>query len=101
MIQKMQFDIEIKILDLLDNIEKNKRNVRFFMNLKQLLSPYQDLVKLDLSGFPGGSVVKNLPASAGDTGLIPDPGGSHGPQATKPVSHSYPVCALELGSCNH
>ena len=22
-------------------------------------------------GFPGGSVVKNLPASAGDTGLIP------------------------------
>ena len=30
-------------------------------------------------GFPGGSVVKNLPANAGDTGLIPDPGGSHIP----------------------
>ena len=28
-------------------------------------------------GFPGGSVVKNLPATAGDTGLIPDPGKSH------------------------
>ena len=27
--------------------------------------------------FPGGSVVKNLPALAGDTGLIPDPGRSH------------------------
>ena len=25
-------------------------------------------------GFPDGSVVKNLPASAGDMGLIPDPG---------------------------
>ena len=25
-------------------------------------------------GFPGGSVVKNLTASAGDMGLIPDPG---------------------------
>ena len=25
-------------------------------------------------GFPGGSVVKNLPANAGDTGSIPDPG---------------------------
>ena len=28
-------------------------------------------------GFPGGSVVKNLPANAGDMGLIPDPGRSH------------------------
>ena len=31
-------------------------------------------------GFPGGSVVKNLPANAGDTALIPDPGRSHMPQ---------------------
>ena len=30
-------------------------------------------------GFPGGSVVKNLPANAGDTGLIPGPGRSHMP----------------------
>ena len=30
-----------------------------------------------MEGFPGGSVVKSLPASAGDTGLIPDPGRSH------------------------
>ena len=28
-------------------------------------------------GFPGGSVVKNPPAGAGDTGLIPDPGRCH------------------------
>ena len=28
-------------------------------------------------GFPAGSVVKNLPANAGDTGSIPDPGGPH------------------------
>ena len=32
-------------------------------------------------GFPGGSVVKNLPATAGDTGLIPDPGKSHMPHS--------------------
>ena len=31
-------------------------------------------------GFPGGSVVKNLPANVGDTGPIPDPGRSHMPQ---------------------
>ena len=27
--------------------------------------------------FPGGAVVKNPPANAGDTGSIPGPGGSH------------------------
>ena len=27
-------------------------------------------------GFPGGSVVENLPANAGDEGLIPGPGRS-------------------------
>ena len=30
-------------------------------------------------GFPGASVVKNPPANAGGTGLIPDPGRSHMP----------------------
>ena len=28
-------------------------------------------------GFPGGAVVKNLPANAGDMGLSPGPGRSH------------------------
>ena len=31
--------------------------------------------------FPGGAVVKNPPASAGDTGSIPGPGGSHMPRS--------------------
>ena len=30
-------------------------------------------------GFPGGAVVKNLPANAGDTGSSPGPGRSHRP----------------------
>ena len=33
--------------------------------------------KQGLEGFPGSSVVSNSPASAADTGLIPDPGRSH------------------------
>ena len=33
-----------------------------------------------LEGFPGGSVVKNLLASAGVIGLIPDLGRSHMPR---------------------
>ena len=36
-------------------------------------------VKRTQKGFPGGSVVKNLPANAGDTGSIPDLGRSHVP----------------------
>ena len=32
-------------------------------------------------GFPGGSVVKNSPANAGDVGVIPGLGGSHVPQS--------------------
>ena len=31
--------------------------------------------------FPGGAVVKNLPANAGDMGSIPGPGRSHMPRS--------------------
>ena len=34
-----------------------------------------------LLGFPGGAVVKNLPANAGETGSSPGPGRSHMPQS--------------------
>ena len=34
-------------------------------------------LKIQFSGFPGGSVVKNLPDNAEDTDLIPDPGRSY------------------------
>ena len=37
----------------------------------------QGTLECQAQGFPGGSAVKNLPVHAGDTGLIPDPGGSH------------------------
>ena len=37
------------------------------------------LEQMSLGSFPGGPVVKNLPASAGDTGSIPGPRRSHGP----------------------
>ena len=37
--------------------------------------------KNQLPGFPCGSMVKNLPANAGDTGSISDPGRSHLPRS--------------------
>ena len=39
------------------------------------------LVNSVLPGFPGGAVVENLPANAGDTGLTPGLGGSHMPRS--------------------
>ena len=39
---------------------------------------------------------KNPPASAGGTGLIPDPGGSHTHGATEPVRHAYWVHVPQL-----
>ena len=33
------------------------------------------VVENSIEGFPAGSVVKNLPPSAGDISLIPGPGG--------------------------
>ena len=38
----------------------------------------QDQLNL-VADFPGGAVVKNPPANAGDTGSIPGPGRSHMP----------------------
>ena len=39
--------------------------------------------------FPGGPVVKNLPANAGNTGWIPGPGRSPCYGATKPLCHNH------------
>ena len=41
------------------------------------------------SGFPGGSVIKNLSASAGDTGSISGSGRSPGEENGNPFQYSY------------
>ena len=46
-------------------------------------------------GFPGGSVANNLPASAGNTSQIPDPGRSHLPYSNWTHGHNYWACALQ------
>ena len=53
-----------------------------YINLKVTL-------KKKLGDFPGGTVVKNLPANAGNTGLSPGPGDPTCRGATKPVYHNY------------
>ena len=39
------------------------------------------LIKKSSEDFPGGTVVKNLPANAADTGSSPGPGRSHMPRS--------------------
>ena len=42
-----------------------------------------------IQGFPGGSVIKNLPANAGDTESIPGLGRSPGKGNGNPLQYSY------------
>ena len=57
--------------------------------------------KINCRGFPGGSVVKNLPANAGDMGSVSDVGGSHMLQSNKaPVPQLLSLHALEPVHCN-
>ena len=46
------------------------------------------LVNSHMCGIPGGSVVKNLPANAGDAGLIPGSGRSSGEVSVNPLQYS-------------
>ena len=66
-----------------DRLEKEDLVVRKgLFDLRVIVSV---LLRLNTSGFPGGSVVKNLPANSGDAGNVPSirgsgrsPGGGHG-----------------------
>ena len=48
-------------------------------------SGYRNIMQNDI---PGGSVVKNLPANAGDMGLIPEWGRSSGVVNGNPLQYS-------------
>ena len=54
-----------------------------YTNLEILLYPFSSrlALKLPFADFPGGAVVKNLPANAGDMGLSPGLGRSHMPHS--------------------
>ena len=49
-------------------------------------------------GFPGGSVVKNLPANAGDAGLIPGLERSPGERNGNPLQYSCLRNPMERGA---
>ena len=49
-------------------------------------------------GFPGGSVIKNLPAKAGDMGLIPGLERSPGEGNGNPLQYSYLGNPMDRGA---
>ena len=56
---------------------------------RSLNVPELHTFKCHFGGFPVGSVVKNLPANAGDTGSIPDLRRSYVPQSSSAMCHNY------------
>ena len=57
------------------------------------------LAKDGTRGFPGGAVVENLPANAGDTGSSPGLGGSHVPWSN--WAHEPQLLSLRIwGLCS-
>ena len=52
-----------------------------------------------LGGFPGGAVVKNLPANAGDAGSIPGMGRSPGEGNGNPVQYFCLENPMDGGAC--
>ena len=74
---------------------------------KKVVITYKDQLKILTSGFPGVSVAKNPPASAGDTGSVPGLGRSHvqrsnearEPQLLKP-GHPEPLFHKKRSHCS-
>ena len=59
------------------------------------------LLKDKYWGFPVGSVVKNPPASVGDTGSIPGPGRSHMSQSNQGrAPQLLSLCSATRGHCD-
>ena len=66
-------------------IEENTGRTLYDINHSKILSDppprEMEINKNKNRGFPGGTVVENLPVNAGDTGSSPGLGGSHMPRS--------------------
>ena len=57
-----------------------------------------EMMSIEFGGFPGGSVEKNLPATAGDSGFIPGSGRSPGEGTGNPLQYSCPENSMDRGA---
>ena len=68
-------------------------SVREKLKKVQLQEVLNKAFKKRSRGLPGGSLVKNPPANAGDTGSIPDLGRSHMPRSNKARLSQLNLCS--------
>ena len=61
----------------LSNLSLRLRKLQKSEQIKSKVSGRKAILKIRAEDFPGGAVVKNLPANAEDTGSSPGPGKSH------------------------
>ena len=76
MIQLNQFGFELIKDKLLQKVIPSRMHLLLVSQGKENWN-----IRPHLGGFPGGAVVKNLPANAGDTGSSRGLGGSHMPRS--------------------
>ena len=99
---KIYIDKKKKKTQLVWNIHS-----RFILNSPKLETPQMSIYvsvgdwivpsKGHVRGFPGGPVVKSLPANGGDVGLIPGQG-TKVPHSAEPTRHSYwNLCPVSTG----
>ena len=66
-------------------LQRFPQNIEILLQTFKIFSLGTSLVaqwlRIHLPGFPGGTVVENLPANAGDTGSSPGLGRSHMPRS--------------------
>ena len=74
--------VSYKGTERLSDSDKKKKKKQLF-KVKKL-----DSCNTIIGGFPGGSVVKNLPTNAGDMGLIPGLGRAPGEGNDNPLQYS-------------
>ena len=77
---------------------KNRNIMLYTWNLHDVISVLPQC-KINVEGFPGGSVVKNSPPNVEDTVSIPDLGRFYMPRSY--WAHNFLACALEPGSHNY
>ena len=76
----MYFHVEKEEI-IISTYSLTTRNEAQFIKKHEVFKVIKDQLKAEW-GFPGGAVVKNPPASAGNTGSSPGPGGSHMPRSS-------------------
>ena len=72
--------------------------IYFILKDTSLFITLYDVQYLKSLVFPGGSVVKNLSASAGDVGSIPEPGRSPKVGSGNPLQYSYLENSMNRGA---